>query len=28
VIDNSGTLEDLDHRISEVWTTLQSRAHA
>ena len=27
VIDNSGTLEDLDRRVSEVWTTLQSRVH-
>jgi dephospho-CoA kinase len=26
VIDNSGTLEDLDRRVAEVWTTLQSRA--
>src|ERR1700733_6032590 len=28
VIDNSGTLEDLDRRVSDVWTTLQSRANA
>jgi dephospho-CoA kinase len=27
VIDNSGTLADLDRRVSDVWTTLQSRAH-
>jgi dephospho-CoA kinase len=26
VIDNSGTLEDLDHRVAEVWADLQSRA--
>jgi dephospho-CoA kinase len=26
VIDNSGTLEDLDRRVSEVWTSLQARA--
>jgi dephospho-CoA kinase len=26
VIDNSGTLEDLDRRITGVWTTLRSRA--
>jgi dephospho-CoA kinase len=25
VIDNAGTLEDLDRRVSEVWATLQSR---
>ena len=28
VIDNSGTLEDLDRRVSEVWTALQSRARS
>jgi len=27
VIDNSGTLADLDRRITEVWADLQSRAH-
>jgi dephospho-CoA kinase len=27
VIDNSGTLAELDRRVSEVWTTLQSHAH-
>ena len=27
VIDNSGTLEDLDRRVSDVWATLQSRVH-
>jgi dephospho-CoA kinase len=27
VIDNSGTLEDLDRRVTDVWTTLQSRVH-
>jgi dephospho-CoA kinase len=26
VIDNSGTLADLDRRVSEIWTDLQSRA--
>jgi dephospho-CoA kinase len=28
VIDNSGTLEDLDRRVTEVWTTLQARARS
>jgi dephospho-CoA kinase len=28
VIDNSGTLEDLDRRVSDVWTSLQSRARS
>jgi dephospho-CoA kinase len=27
VVDNSGTLADLDRRVSEVWTTLESHAH-
>ena len=28
VIDNSGTLEDLDRRVSDVWATLESRARS
>jgi len=28
VIDNSGSLEDLDRRVADVWTDLQRRAAA